>query len=71
MDSLGRDLLVLEVFLSLVLEAEFAFVGLGVVLGEEEAVDGVLQPVGAHVVGEGVVALIGDVGLEGAELCFG
>lgn len=69
--ALGGDLLVLEELLSLVLEAEFAFVGLGVVLGEEEAVDGVLQPVRGHVVGEGIVALLGDLGLEGLELCLG
>ena len=70
-DSFLRDFLVLQELFGLVLEAEFALVGLGVVLGEKEAVDGVLQPVGGHVVGEGAVALLGDLGLEGLELRLG
>lgn len=69
--ALLGDLLVFEELLGLVLEAEFALVGLGVVLGEDEAVDGVLQPVGAHIVHVGAVALLGDLGADALVLGFG
>lgn len=55
-----------------VLEAEFTFVVLGILLGEHDAVNNVLQPVGRGTCPKGAYcSLLGDLGFDGLEFCLG
>ena len=67
----GGDFLVFEEFVEFVEEVDFVAFGLAVVLGVEEAVDGVLRPV-LREVGDGlVVAFFEDVADDAVNLGFG
>ncbi len=70
-DTLLRDLLVLEEIFGLVQQAQLVAVRLGVVLGEEETVDGILRPVLVEFVDGLVVALLDDVVDNLLYLCLG
>ena len=70
-DTLLRDLLVLEEIFGLVQQAQLVAVRLGVVLREEETVDGILRPVLVEFVDGLVVALFDDVGDDPLNLSLG
>ncbi len=67
----GGDFLVFEEFVEFVEEVDFVAFGLAVVLGEEEAVDGVLRPVPGEVLRRFVIAFLEDVVDDAVDLGFG
>ena len=64
------DLLVFEEGVGFVLEEDFVTFGLGVVLGEEESVDGVLGPVLGEVRDGFVVSFFCEVIYDALDECF-
>lgn len=68
--ALRRYFLMLQEVLGFVQEAQLVTVGFGVVLGEEETVDGILRPVLVEFVDRLVVAFLRDMGDNPVNLRF-